>query len=41
MLLENKISEVLSLLSIEKDSSKKDELNNQYLKLLAELKKFN
>ena len=41
MLLENKISEILSLLSIEKDLSKKDALNNQYLQLIAKLKKLN
>ena len=41
MLLENKISEILSLLSIEKDLSKKDALNNQYIQLIAKLKKFN
>lgn len=41
MLLENKISEVLSLLSLEKDLSKKEILNNKYLQLIAELKKFN
>ena len=41
MLLENKISEVLSLLSLEKDLSKKEILNNKYLQLIAEVKKFN
>ena len=41
MLLENKISKVLSLLSLEKDLSKKEILNNKYLQLIAEVKKFN
>ena len=41
MLLENKISKVLSLLSLEKDLSKKEILNNKYLQLIAEIKKFN
>lgn len=41
MLLENKMSEVLSLLSLEKDLSKKEILNNKYLQLIAEIKKFN
>ncbi|CDM67429.1 ABC transporter [Clostridium bornimense] len=41
MLLKNKISEILSLLSIEKDLSKKDALNNQYLQLIDKIKKLN
>lgn len=38
MLLKNKLSEVISLLSIEKDASKKEKLENDYTCLLKEIK---
>ena len=38
MLLKNKLSEVISLLSIEKDASKKEKLENDYTRLLKEIK---
>lgn len=38
MLLKNKLSEVISLLSIEKDASKKEKLENEYTHLLKEIR---
>ena len=38
LLLENKVSEVISLLSIESDEEKKDKLNEEYLELVNSLK---
>ena len=38
LLLENKVSEVISLLSIESDEEKKEKLNEEYLELVNSLK---
>ena len=39
MLMENKLSEVISLLSIEKDISKKEKLEYEYNELLKNMKR--
>lgn len=38
LILDNKLSEIISTISIEKDISKKESLNDQYLELLKEIK---
>lgn len=41
MILENKITEVLSLLAIEKNADKKQKLNKDYIELIEKLKEIN
>ena len=38
LILENKLSEIISTISIEKDINKKESLNAEYLKLLKNIK---